>query len=112
MTRGGSDKYSGRWTVGILIVASVIGAYVLPGVSRGAQDDSANPDATTTITTTNKKLTREERRRQKAIQKEMESPYKKWLSEEVAYIITPEERAAFKKLTTDAEREQFIEQFW
>jgi GWxTD domain-containing protein len=58
------------------------------------------------------KLTKEEKRREKAIQKEMESPYKKWLSEEVPYIITNEERAAFKKLTTDDEREQFIEAFW
>ena len=58
------------------------------------------------------KLSKAERRRQKAIQKEMESPYKKWLSEEVPYIITGEERAAFKKLTTDDEREQFIEAFW
>ena len=42
----------------------------------------------------------------------METPYKKWLSEEVPYIITNEERAAFKKLTTDDERESFIENFW
>jgi GWxTD domain-containing protein len=59
-----------------------------------------------------KKLSKEEKRRQKAIQKEMESPYKKWLSDEVPYIITDDERAAFKKLSTDDEREQFIEQFW
>jgi GWxTD domain-containing protein len=58
------------------------------------------------------KPSKAEKRRQKAIQKEMESPYKKWLNEEVPYIITGEERAAFKKLTTDDEREQFIEQFW
>jgi GWxTD domain-containing protein len=58
------------------------------------------------------KSSKAEKRRQKAIQKEMESPYKKWLSEEVPYIITSEERAAFKKLTTDDEREQFIESFW
>lgn len=58
------------------------------------------------------KADKEERRRQKAIQKEMESPYKKWLEEEVPYIITSEERAAFKKLTTDEERESFIESFW
>src|SRR5581483_7259032 len=37
---------------------------------------------------------------------------KKWLDEDVAYIITDEEKAAFKRLTTDEEREQFIEQFW
>ena len=58
------------------------------------------------------KLSKAEKRRQKAIQKELESPYKKWLSEEVPYIITGQERAAFKKLTTDDEREQFIENFW
>jgi GWxTD domain-containing protein len=58
------------------------------------------------------KQDKEEKKRQKAIQKEMESPYKRWLSEEVPYIITDEERAAFKKFTTDDEREQFIEQFW
>src|SRR5260370_7573878 len=55
---------------------------------------------------------KEERRRLKAVQKEMESPYKKWLQEEVPYIITSEERASFKKLTTDEEREQFVETFW
>jgi GWxTD domain-containing protein len=38
--------------------------------------------------------------------------YSKWLEENVVYIIDDAERAAFQKLTTDAEREQFIEQFW
>ena len=42
----------------------------------------------------------------------MISPYERWIQEEVPYIITPEERGAFKKLSTDEEREQFIEQFW
>jgi GWxTD domain-containing protein len=50
--------------------------------------------------------------RQALHQEVLESPYKKWLSEEVPYIITEQERAAFKKLDTDAEREEFIEQFW
>lgn len=38
--------------------------------------------------------------------------YKKWLDEDVRWIITDEETAAFKKLTTNAERDQFIEMFW
>jgi GWxTD domain-containing protein len=70
----------------------------LPVLNAAPQDDE--------------KLSKAEKRRQKAIQKELESPYKKWLNEEVPYIITGEERAAFKKLSTDDEREQFIEQFW
>src|SRR5271157_3836479 len=53
-----------------------------------------------------------ERRRSKALQKELESPYKKWVEEEVPYIITDVERAAFKNLSTDEEREQFVQHFW
>lgn len=40
------------------------------------------------------------------------SIYEKWLNEDVVYIVTPQERAAFEKLKTDAERHKFIEQFW
>ena len=40
------------------------------------------------------------------------SPYTKWLNEEAVYIILPEERTAFLALQTDAERQQFIVQFW
>ena len=35
-----------------------------------------------------------------------------WLSEDVVFIITPQERCVFLKLSTDEERDQFIEQFW
>ena len=38
--------------------------------------------------------------------------YKKWLTEDVAYIITDSERAAFRALSTNQERDHFIEQFW
>jgi GWxTD domain-containing protein len=38
--------------------------------------------------------------------------YKKWLDEDVRWIITDEELSAFKKLTTNAERDVFIEGFW
>jgi len=39
-------------------------------------------------------------------------PYGKWLNEDVAYIIQPEERKAFLALQSNEEREHFIEQFW
>lgn len=38
--------------------------------------------------------------------------YRKWLEEDVIYIITDEEMAVYKSLTTDEERDRFIEQFW
>ena len=40
------------------------------------------------------------------------SHYTKWLNEEVVYIITDRQRAEFLKLTTDAQRDKFIERFW
>jgi GWxTD domain-containing protein len=46
------------------------------------------------------------------LQKELATPYKKWLEEEVPYIISDEERSAFLQLATNEEREQFIEAFW
>jgi GWxTD domain-containing protein len=58
------------------------------------------------------KQTKREKQRRKAVQREMTSAYDKWIKDEVPYIITDEERASFKKLTTDEEREQFIEAFW
>jgi GWxTD domain-containing protein len=39
-------------------------------------------------------------------------PFKKWLEEDVVYIITAEEKNVFEKLTTSEEKEKFIEQFW
>ena len=55
---------------------------------------------------------KEKKRREEKLRKELLGPYRKWLAEDVLYIITDEERTAFKRLATDEEREQFIEQFW
>ena len=55
---------------------------------------------------------RQKKKNEEKLRKELETPYRKWLNEDVAYIITDEERSAFKRLQTDEEREQFIEQFW
>jgi GWxTD domain-containing protein len=38
--------------------------------------------------------------------------YKKWLDEDVSYIISPEEKQVFKNLSNEEEKESFIEQFW
>ena len=38
--------------------------------------------------------------------------YKKWLDEEVIYILSKDERELFLKLSTDQERDTFIERFW
>ncbi len=38
--------------------------------------------------------------------------YQNWIDQDVHWDITPPERAAFLQLTTDEERDHFIEQFW
>jgi GWxTD domain-containing protein len=43
---------------------------------------------------------------------ELPAAWKSWLNEDVACIITDEERTAFRNLATDEERQSFIEQFW
>lgn len=58
-------------------------------------------------------LTEKQKKEQsKKLYQELSKTYKTWLNEDVAYIITPEERQAFLQLSNDEERDQFIEQFW
>jgi TonB family protein len=42
----------------------------------------------------------------------LRGPYKTWITQDVLWIISPEERAAFLKLQNDEERDLFIQQFW
>jgi len=49
---------------------------------------------------------------QKALRGEISKTYKTWLSQEVTYIISDDERKAFMSLSNDEERDAFIENFW
>jgi GWxTD domain-containing protein len=46
------------------------------------------------------------------IDEESEQYYKKWVEQDVVYIIQRQEKEIFDSLTTDQEKEEFIEQFW
>ena len=48
----------------------------------------------------------------KALRQELGKVYRRWLDEDVRWIITDEERDTFKRLSNDEERDNFIEQFW
>jgi GWxTD domain-containing protein len=48
----------------------------------------------------------------KSLKRELRGEYKKWLDEDVRWIITDDERKAFMQLSNDEERDQFIEAFW
>src|SRR5580704_15141075 len=55
---------------------------------------------------------KEKKKQDEKRRKELETPYKKWLNEDVVYIITDDEKKTFTHLQTDEERENFIESFW
>jgi GWxTD domain-containing protein len=86
-----SLRASKRWAALFTVCTLVLSCF-----SAFAQDDDENKKA----------------KKQKKSKEAISSVYKKWMDEDVRWIITDEERNTFKALKTDDEREQFIEQFW
>jgi GWxTD domain-containing protein len=99
----------------------------IPGLAIAQNDKPAaasNPQSGATVTIAPapptdeidplKRQPGEKQRKQqgKALKVELSKTYKKWLNEDVVWIITDQERAAFKQLSNDEERDNFIEAFW
>src|ERR1700761_4600578 len=81
----------------------------------GAKDSAAPPQDKPQDAVDPLKRPTDEKQRKKnarALKQELSKTYKKWLDEDVVYIITDEEKSAFKQLSNDEERDQFIEAFW
>jgi GWxTD domain-containing protein len=92
-------------TLSIFIFLLAIAIVVPPVFAQQAQDPGTPP-------VPNKRPDKEAKRKMKRTLKELDSAYRQWLTEDVTYIISPDERNAFLQLDTNEEREQFIEQFW
>lgn len=60
----------------------------------------------------NQQINPEDKSRKVKSEDSVNKIYKKWVSEDVAYIITSEEKKAFNALATNEERENFIANFW
>jgi GWxTD domain-containing protein len=112
---------------GYLFSTFLIAAVALTGVAYAQSDKPAaasSPQTTPAATPAPAQpsdqgdpLKRPPNEKQKKQQKrnlnvELSKTYKKWLNEDVVWIITDEERAAFKQLSNDEERDNFIEAFW
>jgi len=92
-----------------------LSATALTAATLAAQNKSTSSSSSSNSTdeTVAKPLTKKQIvRKQKELERELAGPWKKWLNEDVVYIITDEEKQAFKRLKTDEERQQFVEQFW
>ncbi|MCU1291197.1 MAG: hypothetical protein JWP08_47 [Bryobacterales bacterium] len=101
-----SSVLRSRFLVGVA-AASLTGFGIASAQSGQSGSSSSAPD------TVSKPVSKKElARKQKALEKELMGPWKKWLNEDVLYIITDEEKASFRRLKTDDERQQFVEAFW
>lgn len=103
----------GRFTI-ILAVAVGLTAYIPCAHAQPSQHDSdvnqSTPAGQNPLT---RKLSDKERfKQQKELRQELHGYYKKWLNQDVKWIITDQERKAFLSLSNDEERDAFIEQFW
>ncbi len=92
----------------LLRLPLVFFCFISSGVLLLAQSSSAPPAAPDPQYPLQRSLPTNKR---DAHKKELQQ-YKKWLNEQVPYIITDEERNAFLRLSNNAERDNFIEQFW
>jgi len=93
----------------------LMGGALLLSFSAGSQAQDKDLNGTSAdkqADTGKKKVDDKGKKNLRKLEKELATPYKKWLEEEVPYIITNDERSAFLQLQTNEEREQFIEGFW
>jgi GWxTD domain-containing protein len=98
----------------------MVGARALPAQDATSAPATQTPDGVTKGPVTEekpdplkRKLTDKEKfAQQKALRGELHGTYKVWLDQDVRWIITDQEMQAFKHLSNDEERDQFIEQFW
>ncbi len=96
-------------SVALLSLTSVV---AIARAQSGKSDAKPASDSSQKDTVSKPMTDKQRRKQEKKLQKELETPYKKWLNEDVGYIISDEEKQAWKRLATDDERQQFIEQFW
>src|SRR5277367_2116408 len=111
-----SAGFRNRCSVGALVGVMAVS---FGGVSRAqSQDKDAKSLTDTSVqgaqTDPLKRAIPEKQKKAnaRALRAELSKTYRKWLDEDVRWIITDEEQKAFMMLSNDEERDQFIEAFW
>jgi GWxTD domain-containing protein len=90
--------------------ANAAAAQALLNAERESEDPGGKNDPNSPL---NRQISDKKRfKQQKELRQELKGPFKKWVNEDVRWIITDPELKAFKSLSNDEEREAFIEQFW
>jgi GWxTD domain-containing protein len=105
--------------LGILVIIGLVSFATAQDEKKAEATDSpaAGSAAATEKSTETDPLKRpltekQKKQNSKSLKIELSKTYKKWLDEDVRWIITDEEQKAFKLLSNDEERDSFIENFW
>ena len=123
------SDFRNRWSIGTLAMMILLGlgasralaqdkndkdskASESPAATAPAEGKTAPSDANSTDPLKRAIPEKQKKANAKALKQELSKTYKKWLAEDVAWIITDQERSAFMQLSNDEERDQFIEAFW
>jgi GWxTD domain-containing protein len=94
-------------------LVAMVGALSVAASAQDAKSDSSKTAQDASGDPLKRPLTEKQKKENaKALRTELGKSYRKWLDEDVRWIITDEERSAFKQLSNDEERDQFIEAFW
>jgi GWxTD domain-containing protein len=102
----------GRSSSKVSLSLLLLGGFAFAGIAYTRTPQQEQQDEKPQQEQSAKQAAKAQKKKNKDLFNELDSQYKKWLNEDVIYIISPEERSAFLHLSTNEEREQFIEQFW
>src|SRR5271157_5256299 len=104
-----SAGFRNRCSVGVLAGMMALG---FATVSQAQDKDAKGSEGSQTDPLKRPIPEKQRKANAKALKIELSKTYRKWLDEDVRWIITDEEQKAFKMLSNDEERDQFIEAFW
>ena len=104
-----SAGFRNRCSVGVLAGVMALGFAV---VGLAQEKDAKGSEASQTDPLKRRLPEKQRKANAKALKIELSKTYRKWLDEDVRWIITDEEKSAFMQLSNDEERDQFIEAFW
>jgi len=111
-----SAGFRNRCSVGVLASVMALGfaavALAQDKDAKGSDDKGAATQGSQTDPLKRPIPEKQRKANAKALKIELSKTYRKWLDEDVRWIITDEERFAFMQLSNDEERDQFIEAFW
>jgi GWxTD domain-containing protein len=109
------SSYSRFYTVFLLVMLVGSGCFAVQAQEKDAKSGGSKSESSAQAQADGQQdpLKRPRKKDDKAANIEkLGGVYKKWLDEDVRWIITDEELSAFKKLANNSERDVFIEGFW